>query len=229
MQNQEEANARVKRIFYDIDNECQKTGIDQNKINVMAVTKTVPAEVVNGVLGCGITLIGENRVQELLEKVEQYNVKKDSIHFIGYLQTNKVKYIIDKVSVIESVHSVKLAKEVDIAAKNKNTLMEVFLEVNIGKQETKSGFYKEELQEALELIAQLENIKVKGLMCIPPKENTTYYFEEMQSLFNEVTAKKIKGTSLEYLSMGMSGDYMEAIKYGSNIIRLGSAIFGKRN
>lgn len=219
---------RLQEIKYNVGESCLKSNRDLSEINIMAVTKTVDTEIVNFAIENGINLLGENKVQEFLDKYDRYNLKKDNIHFIGHLQTNKVKYIIDKVSVIESVSSIKLAKEIDLRARRINVNMPILLQVNISNEETKSGFIKTEVIDSLKAISCFSNVKVQGLMCIPAKQNAEYYFQEMNDLFHEIKALKLHQIDMFYLSMGMTDDYQKAILHNSNIIRLGSAIFGKR-
>lgn len=202
---------------------CDQISGNPNEIKLMAVTKNTSTQCVNEAISCGINCIGENRVQEFLGKVDQYNIKKSDIHFIGHLQTNKVKYIIDKVGMIESVDCIKLAQQIDRLCLLNGTTMPVLLQVNIANEQTKFGFTKEGVLSAIEQVRNLENIKVLGLMCVPPKENYISAFKDMQQLF--LSIKQGDNIKMEYLSMGMSQNYVDAVLYGSNIIRLGSALF----
>lgn len=220
-QNIEEIRANVKEA-------AQAAGRAEKDIVLMAVTKTVPPERVNVALQEGICLLGENRVQEICQKAAFYRASKDKIHFIGHLQTNKIRDIIEKVSMIESVDSLHLAQALSRECEKRGMEMDILLQVNIGKEETKSGFYEEEVLDAVERIAKLPGLKAKGLMTIPPRFSGTLYFEKMQELFLLCKEKKIEGADFSVLSMGMSDDYREAIACGSTQIRLGRAIFGKR-
>ncbi len=204
------------------------SGRDLSDITFMAVTKTVSPEIVNMAFDCGIRLFGENRVQEYLSKIDEYKYGIENTHFIGHLQTNKVKYIIDKVAMIESVSSVKLLNEISRCAVKAGVTMPVLLEVNIGKEESKSGLFPEEVKEAAKAADGLDGVSLRGVMAIPPKSNTDYYFEKMQQVFVDISQIKLDNSIIDTLSMGMSGDYQSAIKYGSNIVRLGSAVFGER-
>lgn len=197
------------------------------EIRLMAVTKTVPYEIVNQVIDDGVTLLGENRVQEYIDKKDYYRSCAD-VHFIGHLQTNKVKYIIDSVSCIHSVDSIKLAEEIDRLAAKHGKIMDVLVEVNIGGEESKSGVSAEMLDELVYGIAEMKNIRLKGLMTIPPVGNSEVYFDKMHRLFCDIGDKHIDNVTMEILSMGMSGDYVDAIKHGSNLVRIGSALFGAR-
>ncbi len=197
-------------------------------VTLVGVTKTVDAQLVNAVIDAGLTVIGENRVQEFLQKYEQYKLADVSVHFIGSLQRNKVKYIIDKVDMIQSVDSVLLAKEISKRAIAHGKIMPILLEVNIDRQESKSGFMPEALQSAIAEIAAYEGVRIKGLMCIPDPRKTPEGFVRMQALFTSIKNDNIPGVCMETLSMGMSGDYKEAIRYGATMVRIGSGIFGKR-
>ncbi len=199
-------------------------------ITLLAATKTVDAETINYAISRGIDYIGENKVQELLSKNDFVNPAHR--HFIGHLQTNKVKYIIDKVELIESVDSVKLAKEISRQAEKTGKTMDILLEVNIGGEESKWGFTPEELPAALEEISAFPNLKVRGLMAIPPvcddPQENRKYFRRMYKLFIDIRGKKIDNSSMDILSMGMSDDFDVAIEEGATLVRLGTALFGRR-
>lgn len=217
----------LKAIRYNISEAVAKYRSADDNITLMAVTKTVPYEVVNQVINEGVTLLGENRVQEYLEKKDGYD-KRATVHFIGHLQTNKVKYIIDNIDCIHSVDSLKLAAEIDRLSAKHNKITEVLAEVNIGGEESKSGISPEALSDLIYGISEMKNIHLKGLMTIPPIAESEASFSRMQELFCDWKNKKVDNVSMDILSMGMSADYVEAIKYGSNIVRLGSALFGAR-
>lgn len=219
------------RIKEKIKSSAEKSGRKEEDIILLAATKTVDVDVINHAIKSGVEYIGENRVQELLLKNEFYlPVHK---HFIGHLQTNKVKDIIDKVELIESVDSVRLAKEISKQAQKRDKAMDILLEVNIGKEESKSGFKAEEIEEAVAEIADIKGIKIKGLMAIPPiceeESKLRQYFYEMRKLFVDIGAKKIDNSSMDILSMGMSEDFAVAIEEGANLVRIGTALFGRRN
>ena len=199
-----------------------------DKVRFMAVTKTVAAEKVNFAVGLGIDLLGENRVQEFLDKRESYAPAE--IHFIGGLQSNKVKYIIDKVSMIHSVDNLKLAEEIDRRAGQHGLIMDILTEINIGEEETKSGVFAKDAKAFCGEIAQLKNIRLRGLMCIPPPGCSESVFASMRELFESLKSELDKKDNVRFdtLSMGMSGDYETAVKYGATIIRIGSALFGYR-
>lgn len=218
----------IKEIRENVREAALLSGRTEADIVLMAVTKTVPPERVNVAIDEGISLLGENRVQELCQKAAFYRVSKEKIHFIGHLQTNKIRDIIEKVSLIESVDTIHLAEALSQECVKREMEMDVLLQVNIGKEETKSGFFGEDVLEALRRAAELPGLKVRGLMTIPPRFSGEVCFRKMQELFLLCKEKKIEGTDFSVLSMGMSDDYREAIACGSTQIRLGRAIFGER-
>lgn len=225
----EEIRENIKRIRSRLGEALIKSGRSPQEVRVMAVTKTVPAELVNVAIQEGIDLLGENRVQEFQSKREAYDLREAEVHFIGHLQTNKVKYLADTVTMIESVSSYKLAEEIDRIMGKKQKKMPVLLEVNIGNEESKSGFEPNNLVENLEKLSKLSNISIKGLMCIPPKGESEKFFYNIQKLFVDIKGKKLDNIDMSVLSMGMSADFEQAIQYGSNIVRLGTVLFGHRN
>ena len=210
---------------------AEKSGRKYEDITLLAATKTVDIAVINHAIESGIKVIGENRVQEFLSKYEDYSPVDR--HFIGHLQTNKVKDIIDKVSLIHSVDSYRLAEEISRQAVKRNIKMDVLLEINIGNEESKSGFCYDEAVSTVEKIAKLDGVSVKGLMAIPPicetAEENRLYFAKMNKLFIDIRDKKIDNSSMNILSMGMSDDYAVAIEEGATMVRLGTALFGRRN
>ena len=204
------------------------------KVSIMAVTKTVPAEVVNWVFDWGLDLLGENRVQEFLSKKDVYLNRTPAgqapeIHFIGHLQTNKVKYIINDVNMIQSVDSVKLAQEINRLASAHNKTMDILCEVNIGGEDSKSGIAPDSLTELLEAAASMENLRVRGLMTIPPPASGDIFLGRMEELFHKVRDMDIRGVSMDVLSMGMTHDYTDAVKHGSTLVRIGTGLFGARD
>lgn len=203
------------------------------EVTLLAATKTVPADVINyAVKELGITDIGENRVQELLSKYDDLEKEGVNIHFIGRLQTNKVKYIIDKVMMIHSVDSIKLAEEIDKQAKKVGRIMDCLVEVNIGEEENKGGVMPNELETFLEKVSEFENIRIRGLMTIAPicekKIDYEKYFEKTYRFFIDIFPKKIHNIYNPILSMGMSDSFDVAVLHGSNLVRLGTKLFGKR-
>lgn len=209
---------------------AKNSGRKPQDIILLAATKTVDCDTVNYAIKSGIEYIGENRVQEFLSK-EEY-IAPVHRHFIGHLQTNKVKDIIDKVEMIESVDSLRLAKEISKQALKLNKKIDVLLEVNIGLEESKSGFSPDSVIEAAEEIAKMDGICIRGLMAIPPicekPEENRKFFRKMYNLFIDISHKKIDNSNINMLSMGMSDDYAVAIEEGANIVRVGTALFGKR-
>ncbi len=214
-----------------INEACKTAGKEPKEIILLAATKTVPTEVINHAIKQGINYIGENRVQEFLQKFDELD-KTAHRHFIGHLQTNKVKDIVGKVEMIESVHSLKLAAEIDRVSAIKGVVTEILVEVNIGNEQSKSGFDANEVEDALSQIAKMEHIKVKGLMTIPPicenNAEVAQYFDKMRKLFIDIRGKNMDNVNMEYLSMGMSDDFDTAILYGANIVRIGTRLFGQR-
>ena len=218
----------LRAINENVREAVQKYRSPEEKVRIMAVTKTVPPEAVNHAVSLGIDLLGENRVQEYLSKADYY-AKSAEVHMIGHLQTNKVKYIINSVSMIQSVDSVKLAHEISRLAVANNKTMDILCEVNIGGEDSKSGIAPSELDELIEQIVTLEGIRIKGLMTIPPPSESDIFLGRMQELFNNLRAKNKYGISPDILSMGMTHDYVQAVKFGSNLVRIGTGLFGERN
>ena len=231
--NEQEVAQNVRAIMQQVRDTALQAGQDPSEVQVMAVTKTVDPVLVNAAIGAGITLLGENKAQELCAKYDSYHKDGVQIHFIGHLQTNKVRQIVDKVSMVESVDSIKLAREIDRHCAAIGKVMDVLLEVNIGREENKTGIFPELLPALLEEAGKLEHIRVRGLMTIPPvcetEEEVLQYFSQMRQLFIDIKQKKYDNISMEILSMGMSADYLEAVRCGSNIVRIGTAMFGQRN
>jgi pyridoxal phosphate enzyme (YggS family) len=217
-----------KKILDSVNNAIVKYRSSNDTIDIMAVTKTVQPEAINHAIGLGINLLGENKVQEYLSKKDFYN-KSARVDFIGHLQTNKVKYIINDVSLIHSVDSLKLAQEIDKLALRNNKIQDILIEVNIASEDTKSGVKPSELETLLLEVAKLENIKVKGLMTLPPANSGERFLASMQDLYIDISNKKLDNIDMTILSMGTSIDYVQAIKYGSNLVRIGTSLFGARN
>ncbi len=216
-----------KQILFDVEESKAKYRSADDKIQIMAVTKTVQPEAINYAVDCGIKLLGENRVQEYLSKKFFYDKSAD-VQFIGHLQSNKVKYIIDTVSLIQSVDSFDLAKEINKQAEKLNIVKDILIEVNIGDEETKSGISSSEVENLLYEVSLFKNIKVNGLMTIPPIGCSEKIFYKMNELFIDIRGKNIDNINMLTLSMGMSSDYPLAIKYGSNLVRIGTRLFGAR-
>lgn len=218
---------RVSVIRENIRLAAQAAGRDPDSVTLMGVTKTMPPELVNSAVAAGVTLLGENRVQEFLSRREKY-CGNSCIHFIGHLQTNKVQYIIDKVQMIHSVDSVRLGETISRHAAAIGIRMPVLLEVNVSRQPQKFGFLPEQLPDAIEQLEALPGIKLRGLMCIPAPGESEEGFSLLQHLFQKAAERMQDPTAWTELSMGMSGDYKQAIAHGATIIRIGSELFGQR-
>ncbi|MCL2508533.1 MAG: YggS family pyridoxal phosphate-dependent enzyme [Oscillospiraceae bacterium] len=219
----------LKRVRFEIEQAAIKAGRDPSEVKLMAVTKTVGPELINHAIRCGVDMIGENKVQELLSKKPLLSLTGCETHLIGHLQTNKVKQVAGEVSMIQSVDSVKLAREIGRISCQKGIAVDVLLEINIGGEESKFGFTPEELPEIVWEISEIQGINVQGLMTVPPfVEKISEFFSNMCQVFIDIREKKIHNIDMQILSMGMSGDFPEAIAEGSTLVRVGSAIFGQR-
>ena len=214
-----------------IASSARKSGRSSDEIKLMAVTKTVEPVFINHAIKCGIDLIGENKVKEFLSKKEYLNLNGVDCHLIGHLQTNKVRQIVGQVSMIQSVDSLKLASEISKRSISSGLITNCLIEVNVGDETSKTGAAFSDVMSLIESISKLEGIRVKGLMAIPPiceEKVLRKYFEKMHSLFIDISNEKVDNITMEILSMGMSGDYCTAIECGSNLVRIGSSIFGPR-
>ena len=222
----------LKRIQDTIASACAACGRLPEEITLLGVTKTVSPALINVAIENGITHIGENRVQEFLSKRDQLHIEGVDVHIIGHLQTNKVDKIIDKVDMIESIDTLHLAQAVASASLKCGRITDVLVEVNIGGEAAKSGVSPDQTEELLRNLSQIDGIHVRGLMTVPPISDTNQqkrdYFMRMRKLFIDIRAKNIDNTSMDILSMGMSSDYTEAILEGATMVRIGSALFGKR-
>lgn len=217
----------ILRIRENVRNAAVRCGRDPEDVAIMAVTKTVAPELVNIAVDCGITLLGENRVQEFQAKRESYRPQAQ-VHFIGHLQTNKVKYLVGEVEMIHSVDRMSLANEIERCAEKRGIVQDILLEVNIGGEESKSGVCPDALPQLLAQAAALPHVHICGLMTIPPPTQSSRHLEAMQKLFADCKASPVPNTEMRILSMGMSGDYEAAIACGSSLVRIGSALFGAR-
>ncbi len=210
---------------------AQKSGRKREDILLLAVSKTIDVPRIKQAVDCGLKELGENRVQEILEK---YDAMGEDVywHLIGHLQTNKVKYIINKVKMIHSVESIKLAEEIDKRAKQSNVIMDILVEVNIADEQSKFGVTPKETLSFIKNIAFLDNIRIKGLMTVAPfvdnPEENRDCFRRMRQLLVDINAEKIDNVNMNVLSMGMSNDFEVAIEEGATIVRVGTNIFGKR-
>ena len=197
-------------------------------VRLVAVSKYHPESHIEEAYAAGQRVFGESHVQELRRKYD--NLPKDiEWHFIGHLQTNKVKYIIEDMDLIHSVDSIKLATEIDRHAARVNKVQDILIEVNVGGEASKSGIAPEQLEELLHEAGQLSHVHVRGLMTIPPVEGDEKFLYKMQQLYLDISSKKMDNIDMEILSMGMSGDFAAAIRYGSTLVRIGTALFGARN
>ncbi len=211
-----------------------RSGRAPEDVTLMAVTKTVPVEVINHALSLGIDYMGENRVQELNGKYDALDKDGRHIHLIGHLQTNKVRQVVGKVEMIQSVDSERVAAAIAARSRELELVTDVLVEVNIGREANKSGVLPEAAQELICQISELDGINVQGLMAIPPADceitQTRRYFEEIYKLFIDIGSKKTHNSSytMKCLSMGMSSDYAEAVLEGATMVRVGTALFGRR-
>lgn len=210
---------------------AQRSGRKLEDITIIAVTKTVDTDRIKQAVGCGMKELGENRVQELCDKYDIID-KSCNWHLIGHLQTNKVKYIADKVKMIHSLDRLELADEIQKRAQKLNRVIDVLVQVNIAEEDSKFGMHKDEVMGFVKTVAKYPNISIKGLMTIAPlaekPEDVRWVFREAKKLLIDIKAENIDNIAMDYLSMGMSGDFEIAIEEGSNIVRIGTAIFGKR-
>ncbi len=215
-----------------IEEACKRAGRDRSEVTLIAVSKTKPVSMMREVMETGVIDFGENKVQELTSKYEELDTPLNW-HLIGHLQRNKVKYIVDKVTLIHSVDSYRLAQQIDEEAKKKNVIVNILIEVNIANEESKFGVAKEEVLPLLMEISKLTNVKVKGLMTIAPyvenSEENRIHFRNMHKLIVDIKSKNIDNIDMDILSMGMTGDYEVAIEEGATMVRVGTGIFGERN
>ena len=223
----------VAKILSDIEKAAIAAGRDPKEITLCAATKMNDAARVREAIAAGVRCCGENRVQELTQKLSDNAYEGADIHFIGHLQTNKVKQVVGKVSLIQSVDSLRLLDAIAKEAAKQGIRQDILLEINIGQEESKSGLDRNEIYQMLEKVAATPSVRVRGLMAIPPicqnPGDNNKFFEEMCNLSVDIMRKKYDNVCMEILSMGMSDDYADAIAHGSTMIRVGTAIFGARN
>lgn len=222
----------LKRVREEIAETAIKNGRNPEDIKLMAVTKTVCPELINHAIDCGVDLIGENKVQEVLLKKDELHLENCKVHLIGHLQSNKVKKIVGVADMIQSVDSFELASQISRRSEENGIVTDILLEVNIGEDDCKFGYSAQETEEALMKIASLNGVRVRGMMTVAPNfkdsAKNQSVFANMHKLFIDIGAKKIDNIYMDILSMGMSGDFKEAIAEGSTLVRVGSAIFGDR-
>lgn len=221
----------LANVIERIGEAAYKSGRNPHEINLVAVTKNVDSNIIMKSIDLGVTNIGENRVQEFRAKYDTI-AKPVNWHFIGNLQSNKVKYIVDKVDLVHSLDRSSLAKELNKRGKGIDRIVPVLVQVNISKESTKSGIFEEEIFSFMDSIADFKYIEIKGLMTIAPHttniESVRPYFSRMRELFEKVKDQQYKNVDMKYLSMGMTNDFEVAIEEGANIVRVGRAIFGNR-
>lgn len=209
-----------------------RCGRNPEDITIIAVSKTVDGSRAREAVMGGLENLGENRVQEIMNKYDELQDLQVKWHMIGHLQKNKVKYIIDKVELIHSVESIELAAEINKRASQHNIISNILIELNIGEEESKFGINEISVYEFVSSMEQFENIKVMGLMTVAPycenPEDVRWVFKKMKEIFDKISSMNLKNTQMKYLSMGMTNDFEIAIEEGSNIVRIGTAVFGKR-
>ncbi|MBQ7833587.1 MAG: YggS family pyridoxal phosphate-dependent enzyme [Lachnospiraceae bacterium] len=221
-----------ENVLQRVKDACVRSNREVNDVTLIAVSKTKPVEMLQEVYDCGCRDFGENKVQEIMDKYEQ--LPSDiRWHMIGHLQTNKVKYIVDKVYMIHSVDSVKLAKEISKEARKKGVVVKILLEVNVAKEESKFGIMPETVNEFYKEVVDLPGLEVCGLMTIAPyvedAELNRQHFVKLNQLMIDIAQEKTDNISVGELSMGMTGDYEVAIEEGATFVRVGTGIFGERN
>ncbi len=222
----------LKKVEDNVDAACKKAGRSRDEVTLIAVSKTKPVEMLSTIYNQGIRDFGENKVQEMCDKMEQ--LPSDiRWHMIGHLQTNKVKYIVGHTTLIHSVDSLHLAKEIEKQAEKKDVTVDILVEVNIAEEESKFGIHKEETYELVRQIAVLPHVHICGLMTIAPyvenPEDNRMYFRGIRQLSVDIAEQNIDNVDMDVLSMGMTGDYMVAIEEGATMVRVGTGIFGERN
>ena len=222
----------IAQVRANIAEACRAAGRDPSEVILVGASKMNDAAACREAIAAGIDVLGENRVQEMTQKLSEHAYDGAPLHFIGHLQRNKVKQVVGHVDLIQSVGSLELLDEIEKVAANRNLVQDILLEVNIGREEAKSGFAPEEIFAAAEAARERSHVRVRGLMTIPPadadRETNMRYFQEVQALYVDINAKLFHN-ELKYLSMGMSGDYKDAISCGATMVRVGTAIFGARN
>ena len=223
----------IARIRAEMEAAALAAGRDPKSIQLCAATKMNDAAAVREAIRCGVDCCGENKVQELTQKLAENAYDGAPVHFIGHLQTNKVKQVVGKVDLIQSVDSLRLLTAIDKEAKKQGIVQDILLEINIGGEESKGGFPPQDLAQILPKISEFSNIRVKGLMAIPPisqkNGDNLKYFQKMYNISVDIIEKKYDNVMVECMSMGMSDDYADAIACGSTMIRIGTAIFGARD
>ena len=223
----------VSRIREEINRAALAAGRNPEEIQLCAATKMNDADAVRQAIAAGVDCCGENRVQELTAKLQEDAYRGAPVHFIGHLQTNKVRQVVGKVALIQSVDSERLLRAINAEAAKQGIIQDILLEVNIGQEESKTGFRAEEILPMVEKCGEFSNVCIKGLMAIPPisqnKGDNVKFFQKMSDLCVDIRRKKYDNVTVDCLSMGMSDDFADAIGWGSTMVRIGTAIFGARH
>ena len=222
----------LKVVEEKICSACERAGRNRNEVTLIAVSKTKPVSDIREAMECGITVFGENKVQEIRDKTTEIT-EKLSWHMIGHLQVNKVKYLPGIVCMIHSVDNYKLAMEIEKQASKAGLVMDILVEVNMAHEDTKFGLSPEKVVDFVKEISELKSLNIRGLMTIAPftddPESNRVYFKGLRELKDEINAQNIPGVNMDVLSMGMTGDYEVAIEEGATFVRVGTGIFGERN
>ena len=222
----------IAQVRANIEAAAQEAGRDPKEITLVGASKMNDAAACREAIAAGIDVLGENRVQEMIQKLSEHAYDGAPLHFIGHLQRNKVKQVVGHVDLIQSVGSIELLDEIEKVAAARDLVQDILLEVNIGREEAKSGFAPDAVFQAAEAAMSRPHVRVRGLMTIPPadadRDANMRYFDKVRALYVDINAKLFHN-ELEYLSMGMSGDYMDAISCGATMVRVGTAIFGARH
>lgn len=220
----------IEQIRHNIKEACKKVNRNVEEVTLLAVSKTKPIEYIYSAMKCNQDCFGENKVQEIMDKYD--NIPNVNWHMIGHLQTNKVKYIVDKVSLIHSVDSIKLANVINKEAAKRGIVANILVEVNVAKEESKFGIDIEKCENFIREVSTMENIRVRGLMTIAPfvdnPEENRVHFRKLKEVFVDINKKTIHNDNMDILSMGMTNDYEVAIEEGSTLVRVGTGIFGER-
>jgi len=227
-----ELKTRLENVLNRIKKAANVRGRDPETIRLVAVSKTIPTDMVKEAIEAGVKILGENYIQEARKKFDALSSYPVSWHFIGHLQTNKAKYAVRLFDLIHSVDSLKLAHELNKQAKKINKIQEILIQVNISMESTKAGVYEQDALSLIKDISHIENLSVKGLMTIPPffdePERARPYFSALRKLRDQIKKESIPNIAMDELSMGMTGDFEAAIDQGASLVRIGTAIFGKR-
>ena len=222
----------IAQVRANIEAAAQEAGRDPKEITLVGASKMNDAAACREAIAAGIDVLGENRVQEMIQKLSEHAYDGAPLHFIGHLQRNKVKQVVGHVDLIQSVGSIELLDEIEKVAAARDLVQDILLEVNIGREEAKSGFAPDAVFQAAEAAMSRPHVRVRGLMTIPPadadRDANMRYFDKVRALYVDINTKLFHN-KLKYLSMGMSGDYEDAIRTGATMVRVGTAIFGARH